>query len=148
MPDIKQVLNEEIRRLAKKEIKIALVPLAAVVAEQKRQIAELKKELKAIKSKAPEKMIFEQPAPDGKNGEEVKLRLNAAGIIKIRTKLKLTQGRFAALLGVSTHTVSFWELGKVVPRAKMKKAICALRSLGRRELKKRLAALENDSENN
>ncbi len=147
MPDIKQVLNEEIRRLAKKEVKLALAPLAAVVAEQKRQIAELKKELKALKTAVPEKMVPEAVAGN-KNDEEIKLRLNAAGIVKIRTKLKLTQGRFAALLGVSTHTVSFWELGKVTPRANMKKAICALRSLGRRELKQRLAAMENESENN
>ena len=147
MPDIKQVLNEEIRRLARKEVKIALAPLAAVVAEQKRQIAELKKELKRMNKSIPERA---SGAPDagGKDGDEIKLRLNAAGIVKIRTKLKLTQGRFAALLGVSTHTVSFWELGKVTPRAKMKKAICALRSLGKRELKQRLAVMEKDSENN
>ena len=43
MPDIKTVLSEEIRRLAKKEIKLAVTPLAKTIVEQRKTISELKR---------------------------------------------------------------------------------------------------------
>ena len=141
MPDIKQIFNDETRRLARKEIKLAVAPLVKVILEQKQLVRELKKELAELKKALPR---TEPAAPaeavvpdDGR-----KVRLNAAGITRIRTKLKLTQGKFAALLGVSTHTVSTWEIGRCAPRENMKKQICQLRSIGKRELKKRLEQLE------
>ena len=143
MPDIKAVLNEEIRRLAKKEIKAAVLPLVKTIAEQRHAITELKKRIAAMeKSCAATKPAIE-PAPAADTGNK-KLRLNAAGIVRVRTKLKLTQNEFAKLLGVSLHTVSFWELGKASPRAEAKAAICALRTIGKREIKRRLSAVENN----
>ena len=139
MPDIKQVLNDEIRRLARKEVKQAVLPLLKVIAEQKSTIRELKREIAELKKSAAEEKPA-APAAAAAAADEVKHRLNAAGIIRIRTKMKLTQSEFGKLLGVSIHTVSMWELGKVSPRPNMKKMICQLRGIGKRELKKRLEA--------
>ena len=143
MPEIKAVLNEEIRRLAKKEVKAAVLPLAKTIAEQRHIISELKKRITEIEKRAS----AAKPALDDKTEATAetgkKLRLNAAGIVRIRTKLKLTQSEFAKILGVSSHTVSIWELGKVSPRQDAKTAICALRTLGKREIKRRLAAEDN-----
>ncbi len=144
MPDIKQVLNDEIRRLARKEVKQAVLPLLKILAEQKNTIRDLKRTVAALQKALPEEKGA-LPAVETGAADDVKHRLNAAGIIRIRTKLKLTQGNFGKLLGVSTHTVSMWELGKVSPRANMKNAICRLRGVGKRELKKRLLAF-NDAE--
>ncbi|MBE6363359.1 MAG: helix-turn-helix domain-containing protein [Lentisphaerae bacterium] len=144
MPDIKAVLNEEIRRLAKKEVKAAVLPLVKTIAEQRHAISELKKRIAAMEKSCaaakPAEKTVSAPVAENK-----KLRLNAAGIVRVRTKLKLTQNEFAKLLGVSLHTVSFWELGKVAPRAGAKAAICALRTIGKREIKRRLAAAENNA---
>ena len=144
MPDIKAVLSEEIRRLAKKEIRTALIPLVKTVTEQRHTISELKKRIAVLeKSGITEKAVRES---DTAPAEKIKkLRLNASGIVRVRSKLKLTQNEFAKLLGVSLHTVSFWELGKASPRAEAKAAICALRSAGKREIKRRLAAAETDA---
>ena len=147
MPDIKTVLSEEIRRLAKKEIKLAIVPLQKLAAEQRRTISELKKRIAVLEKQAApaeKAAIADNTAATG--AEEKKLRLNAAGIIRVRTKLKLTQSDFAKLLNVSTHTVSMWELDKSSPRKDARAAICALRKLGKRELKLRMAAFEEKSE--
>ena len=146
MPDIKQVFSEEIRRLARKEIKQAVAPLAKVVLEQKHAIRELKHELAELKKFAPkqELPVPDAAAPDA--ADSAKVRLNAAGIVRIRTKLELSQSKFAALLGVSTHTVSMWEVGRVSPRTQMKREICGLRVIGKRELKKRLDALTASAE--
>ena len=43
MSDLKQVLSDEIRRLARKEIKQAVQPLQATIVSLRRQISELKK---------------------------------------------------------------------------------------------------------
>ena len=146
MPDIKTVLSEEIRRLAKKEIKLAVVPLQKLAAEQRRTISELKKRIAVLeKQGAPAEKAADATDTED-NAEEKKLRLNAAGIIRVRTKLKLTQSNFAKLLNVSTHTVSMWELDKSAPRKDARAAICALRKLGKRELKARMAAFEEKAE--
>ncbi|MBR2345115.1 MAG: helix-turn-helix domain-containing protein [Lentisphaeria bacterium] len=146
MPDIKQVLSDEIRRLARKEVKQAVVPLLKIISEQKNELRELKKQLALLKKNVPEKTVA-APVVTAEADDNTKYRLNAAGIVRIRTKLDISQGKMAALLGVSTHTVSMWEIGRVSPRKNMKKAICMLRTLGRRELKKRLEALGFDDKN-
>lgn len=148
MPDIKQVLNEEIRRLARKELKSVLPLFAKQISEQRKQISELKKQIAALEKRLPEKKVAAPVAIAAEPEDIKKLRLNAAGIVKIRTKLGISQGKFAELLGVSGHTVSLWEIGKISPRANAKAAICALRTVGKRELKRRLAALAGETENN
>lgn len=136
MSDLKQVLNDEIRRLARKEVKLAIQPLQANIAALRRQISDLKKELSYANRKTE---IIQKNLSTGENpvivDEEPKLRLNAAGIVRIRTKLKLTQTEFAKLLNVSMHTVSSWEKGKSYPRAGVKARICALRTMGKRQIK-------------
>ena len=136
--DIKQAFSEEIRRLARKEIKAAMQPvlnnvsaLKKLVAEQKRQIAALEKRcgVSCEAAAAPAEKVAEP---------EKSVRINAAGILRLRTKLGLTQEEFAKVLGVAMHTVSVWEQGRRAPRHAHKVRICALRGIGKRELKKML----------
>ena len=150
MSDLKQVLTDEIRRLARKEIKLAVQPLQANIVTLRRQISELKK-LYTEASKQAE--IYRKKAAEAAEAagtefvdEEPKLRLNAAGIVRIRTKLKLTQTEFAQLLDVSMHTVSSWEKGKSYPRAGVKARICALRTIGKRQIKAMLEQAPADAE--
>lgn len=138
MPDIKTVFSEEVRRLAKKEVKAAVLPLAKTISEQRQIISDLKKRIAVLEKSCTAAETVKAPVADTSAGESKKIRLNAAGIARIRNKLKLTQSEFAKLLGVSTHTVSIWELGKVSPRQETKNAICALRGISKREIKKRL----------
>ena len=145
MPDIKVVLNEEIRRLAKKEIKLAVMPLLKTISEQRHAISELKKRIAQLEKATPAAVVT--PKAEADEEAKTKLRLNAAGIIRVRTKLKLTQSDFAKLLNVSTHTVSMWELGRVSPRQNARIAICALRTIGKREIKRRLAEFSEEQNN-
>lgn len=147
MSDLKQVLSDEIRRLARKEVKLAVQPLQATIVSLRRQISELKK-LYSEANKKAENYQKQAAAAQGIElvDEEPKLRLNAAGIVRIRTKLKLTQSELAQLLDVSMHTVSSWEKGKSYPRAGVKARICALRGLGKKEVKALLAKTAPGSE--
>lgn len=137
--DIKQALYDEIRRLARKEIKAVLAPLSETVSVLKKQVAEQKRQIAALEKRcaAAGTETAEPPAAVAEDDEK-QLRLNAAGILRLRTKLGLTQGEFAKVLGVAMHTVSVWEQGRRVPRRTHKARICALRGIGKRELKKML----------
>ena len=137
--DIKQVLNDEIRRLARKEVKAALAPLLETVSGLKKQVAEHKRQIAVLEKRCAAAEPGTSPLQAAVSDDDEKpVRLNAAGILRLRTKLGLTQGEFAKVLGVAMHTVSVWEQGRRVPRRAHKVRICALRGIGKRELKKML----------
>ena len=138
MPDLKSLLNDEIRRLARKEVKIAMEPVLENIANLKKLCAEQKKQIQRL-----EKALAANGSPVVEEEEKPRsCRLNAAGIIRIRGKLKLTQSEFGKLLGVTMHTVSIWEQEKCAPRPAMKEKICALRGLGKRKIKQLLEAAD------
>ena len=138
--DIKQVFSDEVRRLARKELKVALGAMQETISALKKQLAEQKKQINELSKNCVLKAEPKAPVNAIAMPEEGKqLRLNAAGITRLRTKLGLTQTEFARVLGVAMHTVSVWEQGRRVPRAAHKAKICALRQVGKRELKKLLA---------
>ena len=141
MSDIRKVMNEEIRRLARKEIKAAMAPLLAAGSVQKKRIAELEKRIKVLEAAKPAPKA-EQPAiivPAAQDGKEKQIRLTSARIRKVRTKLAISQEQFAKLLGVNTQSVNFWENGKTSPRLILKKQIAAIRDMGKREIAKILS---------
>ena len=137
MFDIKKVLTEEIRRLAKKEIKVAVEPLTTKVSALKKLISAQAKEIKLLKSKTPTSAKFSKAEETPKSGRSI--RLNAEAIKRVRVKLGVSQSVFAKLVGANILSVSHWELGKTEPRNEFKSRIVALRHLRKRELAKRLS---------
>ena len=132
MSDFKLSFQEEVRRLARKEVKAASETLAA----QQKTIRELTKRIEALEKKqavpvAPKAEKPEGPAVVAKSG---KARFSPKTIIKFRKKYGISQKGFATLLGVATFTVSHWELGKNRPRATQVAAISALTKLGKRKV--------------
>jgi len=141
MSDLKQVLTDEIRRLARKEVKIAVTPLQENIIALKKQLSESKKTIADL-SRQIAKFVPAEAAPAAASAEEsAPCRISGKGIKKMRDKKKVTQGQLAALLGVTLHTVSMWESGRSVPRKEMKAKLCAIRGWGKRELAERLAAV-------
>ena len=66
-------------------------------------------------------------------------RLSPGLILTLRRRLKITQAELAKLVGVSTVAVGLWESSSTHPRRETKARIVALRSLGRREVRRLLA---------
>lgn len=134
MSDIKKALTDEIRRLAKKEIKLAIEPLEAKIALLKKRISELSKQSKAV----------EKPAKSNAKGGAAlvgevsggKVRMNAKGIKRLREKLGITQDVIARIIGVSKPAYCSWEQGRISPSAKAKAKIAALRKISKPQLKK------------
>lgn len=134
MSDIKKVLAEEIRRLAKKEINLAVEPLLAKITALRKQVSKLSKQCVSVVAGKPGRPKTSNP--DAQNNSDQKVRLNAAGIRRIREKLNVTQDAFAKILGVSKPALCTWEYGKCSPNSKTKEKIASLRKMSRLQLKK------------
>ena len=146
MPDFKQVMADEIRRLARKEIKVSLAKLQETVSSQRKTINELEKRVSLLeKQKAVSfgKVEEQNPAAAAEQtaAKTVKRRVSANAITRLRRKLHLTQVNFAKILGINSFTVCNWEAGKSAPRDKFKEIISELRAMGRREFKQKYGEL-------
>lgn len=140
MPNMQQLLNDEIRRLARREINAAVKTVKAQMVEMRRTIAEQNRRIKALESNLPAPAPqTADPAPETADAETKTLRITPERIAKWRQKLQLNKSQYAKLLGVNTMSVIHWESGKTAPRDAQKLRIAALRDMGKRELAKLMA---------
>ena len=137
MPNLVAVLKDEIRRLARKEIRLQMGATRRAAVQHRREIAKLKKQLRlqervvaALKAKG-EEPSREQPSehtgiPDGS-------RFSARSVRAQRRRLKLSAAQYGKLVGVTAQTVYLWERGKVRPGKAQFAALIEARGLTRRE---------------
>ena len=140
MPNIANVLKDEITRLARKEAKAQVAPLKKANAQYRRDIAALKREMQATRRqldllRAQDRRRREKPVPA--SAAEGK-RFSAAGLRSHRAKLDLAAADYAELVGVSPQTIYNWETGRSRPRAEQLAALAAVRGIGKREAERRL----------
>ena len=142
MGKLEQTLKSEITRLARKQVRATCLPLARDVRRLKRTVSALRKTV-AVLARFGAEFQAERTAERSKMAvapEEVKAaRLSPLLIKKLRTRLGITQGELAALVGVSHSAVCSWEYGKARPEGHNREALVALRKLGRREVRGILA---------
>jgi DNA-binding transcriptional regulator YiaG len=127
MPNVAQVLKQEMRRIAAKEVRAS--GLGPKVKALQQQIRELGKRLKALEAR-PTPAPVELPVGVRAGAAEaglVRLKLTPAAIKKIRARLGLSQAKFAKRLGVSHGAVYQWEAGRMKPGSK---AAASLHALG------------------
>lgn len=138
MPNFTSVLKTEITRLARKEIKTAVDPLRKANAAQRRDIAELKRQLAVLQRelKSSRKTARTEDAAPVRAR-----RFSAKGLKTLRTRLGLSAADFGRLVGASGQSIYNWEAGKAVPRASQQAAFDSVRGLGKREAAKRLEAM-------
>jgi DNA-binding transcriptional regulator YiaG len=149
MPNIAKVLREEVTRIARKEVKLAIAPIRkpagkirSDVAELKGRVSLLEKELKRLTLLAIN-LASTQPAP-AEAPEDSRAWISGKGIKALRKKLGLTQGELAKMTGVSKGAVVQWESkpGMVKFRDKTKKSVMSVRELGgKAEARKMLDAM-------
>ena len=142
MPNLNQILREEIVRISKREInqqvkalKSQLVEMRKTAREQRRRIEQLEKELAG---KADKERVI---APRTVN-EDDDVRVPRGSVRKHRERLGLSQREMAQLLDVSALTVSNWETERTSPSGKNKLGFAELRKMGAREVWNRLERLE------
>ena len=147
MPNIAQLLKDEVSRLARKEVRAASAPLQQQIRElkktnrQQREAIEMLlrrvDQLQTLTSSPTDKILKVTAAENDRQ-----IRLSGTSIKKHRKRLGLSQGELGQLLNVSTNTVVRWEQDKSKPREAYRSSIAQLRTMGVREVKKLLASFE------
>ena len=147
MPNVATVLKEEIVRLARKEARTqtAKTKKASVqhrhdIAALKRQVAELERQV-AVLSRAALKAAPEPPKTEAGSSA----RFTAKGLKSQRSRLGLSAAEYGKLVGVSSQSIYNWEQGVTRPRKDLVAKLAALRGIGKKEAKARLAALGSAS---
>jgi DNA-binding transcriptional regulator YiaG len=146
MKTLALALREEIRRLARKEIKASTGPTARTVAQLRREIARLKRlsreqERKIAYLESQERGRSNRPEPaNGANGNS---RFSARSVKAQRRRTGLSAADYARLVGVSPLTIYNWEHGKSRPRQGQLAALLAVRGLGKRQAQAKLTLLAN-----
>lgn len=137
MAKLQQVLNDEIRKQARREISGLVKSLKLQISGLNSQVKELKSRIKALEKFHPKA----EPSVVDKAAELVSnktVRVTADRIRRWRQKAGLSQTQYAALLNVNAISVNHWEKGRTVPRMEQKRKITILRDMNKRELKKLL----------
>ena len=142
MGKVETVLKAEIARLSRRETRRLTQKHVEELRRLRQRVATLEREVRSLKTaraeeqvKAKMKTTTETVAAD----QASTARLSPSLIQALRRRLKITQAELAKLVGVSTLAVGLWESGTTHPRSNTKARIVALRSLGRREVKRLLA---------
>lgn len=151
MPNLTTVLNDEIRRLARKEIRAQVGKTQKQVAEQRRDIAELKRINADLNRRLSflekqEKQRLEQPPEpavvvqkdDGTVEPASTARFSPKWLAKHREKLGFSAAEYAKLVGCSPLSIYKWEKGESTPRAAQREALAAVRGIGKREAQQRI----------
>lgn len=143
MANLAVVLKDEIRRLARKELKSHLGTTRQAVGRYRREIAELKRQLQAQAKKIARLERRGGQAVDAEDsgddlGQEA-IRFSAKSVRSQRRRLGLSAADYGKLIGVSGLTIYNWEQGKTRPRQSQLAALVAARGMGKREA---LAKLE------
>lgn len=139
MPSFATTLRDEVRRLARKEIKAELAPIRKASAQYRRDIAALKRQ---VADQTKQIKVLERAGraerSAGDAGAPTAARFSPVWLRSHREKLDLSAAEYAALVGVSAQTVYNWESGKTRPQAQQLQAWSQVRRLGKREAWRRL----------
>lgn len=145
MPNLAAVLKEEIRRLARKEIRAHVVSARKAAVQCRREIAALKRKIEqqqrqiaALESRQ-QRRTAEPVAPQG---SVEAARFSIRSVKSQRRRLGLSAEEFGKLIRVSGQTVYNWEQGRTRPGRAQFTALVQLRKIGRREAMHRLASID------
>lgn len=147
MPNVQSVLAQEIRRVARREIRSELEATKKAVSRHHREIAELKRrnaELERKVSYLESRETARLKAGPTKTKPPKGTRFSVRSLKSQRTRAGLSQGDYAKLVGVSASTIYNWESGTAKPGEKHLATLVSLRGLGRREATKRLELMSGD----
>ena len=143
MANIASLLKSEILRLARKEVRNEIEALKKVSTQYRSEIAQLKRrvdQLEKQQARVSKKILKTPKIPESQEGT-TRIRFSAKRLATLRQKLGLSAADMGLLLGVSGQTIYHWEAEKSRPRPQQLQSIVAMRKLGKREAKRRLAEL-------
>ncbi len=145
MANVAKVLQDEMRRMARKEIRIEIkrvhaenVSMRKAIRNLKAQLTELEQGMKVSGSS----VIRGLSEIRGLGSGSVSGRFSSESIRRLRKRLAISQRELALLVGVSSQAVYLWECkgGKLRLRNDTRRALAKIKEMGKREIRKELDA--------
>ena len=146
MSNLAAALKDEICRLARKEIKSQVGPTKQAVAQYRRDIAALKRQVQEQKKKIAFLEAHERKRvaePSSSKGDVENVRFSSRSVKSQRGRLDLSARDYGLLVGVSGITIYNWEQDKSRPRQAQLAALAAVRGIGKREALAKLELLQD-----
>jgi DNA-binding transcriptional regulator YiaG len=144
MANIGTMLKQEISRLARREIRGQVQAIKKASAQYRRHTAALKRQVDTLERQVAGflRRALERPSAAKSSRTAARVRFVPKGLRAQRGRLGLSAADYGKLAGVSAQSIYNWEQGHVTPRAEQLAALAALRSIGKREARARLSALD------
>jgi DNA-binding transcriptional regulator YiaG len=136
MPNMAALLKEEVRRLARKEVRASIRATQQILVHCRRDITHLKRLVQEQQKKLATVVRQIQNRRNHAHPHEEELagvRYSARSVRAQRRRLGLSAEEYGRLLGVSGLTIYNWEHGKARPRRAQMVALVAARGIGKRE---------------
>jgi len=149
MGKIETVMKAEVARLARKEVRAAVAPLAGETRRLRKRVSELTQAVGELRRQARQgaRLAKMQPQATAAGTPAAgQSRLSGGLIKKLRRRLGVSQSQLAALVGVSTVAIQFWESGRTRPNEENRAAVIALRNCGRRDVRALLEKAEREKQ--
>jgi DNA-binding transcriptional regulator YiaG len=147
MSTLAQTIKNEIRRISRREIGLALskfrkdhIALKKRLAEQKSKLSVIEKENKELSKKLAAFSQY-QRAEAGSTSKDGQVAIYARGIKSIRRRLGLSQINLATLVGMNRISIAHWEKksGKItIRKPEVIKKLTELKGMKKREVVARL----------
>jgi DNA-binding transcriptional regulator YiaG len=144
MKNVADALRDQFTRLARREAKGHIASLKSASASYRREIAELKRTVKQLERRLRyvERQERKRAESSPPNTLAEGARFSAKGLKSHRQKLSLSAAEYGRLAGLSAQTIYSYEAGRSRPRAAQLAKLVAVRELGKREARRRLALLK------
>lgn len=146
MQNVTKILHDEMRRMARKEIRLEAkrvraesVAMRKSIRELKREVAELRESLKAFQASAPSGV-----SEIGRSGATpISGRFSSDSIRRLRKRLEISQRELAILVGVSSQAVYLWECkgGKLRLRNETRRILTKIKGTKKRDIRRQLDIL-------
>jgi DNA-binding transcriptional regulator YiaG len=142
MPNIANVLKDEIKRLARRELNLAIAPLKVSNTALKKLVYEHKQRITALEKENKRLAVLQGKIHGPVHDNTTKLKEDGFSITgrqvrSLRGRLGISQAQLAKLLGVSDNIVSIWENkpGRLrLRKPGIRKALSDLKGMKRREV--------------
>ena len=143
MPNFAIALKEEIRRLARREIKQHTGSTKRAIVQCRKEIAKLRRQLLEARAGQATPSNGHVDADEVESDDTQGLRFSSRSVRAQRRRLGLSAEDYAKLLGVSALTVYNWEHGRTRPREAQFLQLTSLRGISKREALEKLGGTES-----
>jgi DNA-binding transcriptional regulator YiaG len=144
---IEAAIKEAVLRGARRQVRSVTGPVRREVRRLRHLVAQLRRDVSALRDVAAQWQRVARATPwqpAVSDSELREARLSPRLVRKLRVRLGISQSALGRLVGVSAASVVQWEQGRSKPAGQNRKALVGLRKLGRRDVKRLLAGMEQD----